>query len=121
MTSACRIEMLPEPMEATLEDIESGPLDVFFALGIVNPFGPTLNFVGAVGKSTAGAVLPLVNVMLNPFSQTVAPVGWFTVGDRWSLEADFESLIHLGFGSCPTLLLLNASVPEQSREPLSHQ
>ena len=86
MTSACRIEMLPEPMEATLEDIESGPLDVFFALGIVNPFGPTLNFVGAVGKSTAGAVLPLVNVMLNPFSQTVAPVGWFTVGDRWSLE-----------------------------------
>ncbi len=121
MTSACRIEMLREPMEATLEDIESGPLDVFFALGIVNPFGPTLSFVGAVGKSIPGAVLPLVNVMLNPFSQTVAQVGWFTVGDRWTPEADFEPLIRLGFGSCPTLLLLNSSVPEQAREPLAAQ
>lgn len=121
MTRACRIEMLAEPMEATLEDIESGPLDVFFTLGIVNPFGPTLSFVGALGKSTAGAVLPLVNVMLNPFSQRVEQVGWFTVGDQWTPEADFEPLINLGFGACPTLLLLNASVPEQAREPLAAQ
>ena len=57
MTSACRVEMLPEPMEAALEDIESGPLDVFFALGIVNPFGPTLSFVGAAGKSSRTCII----------------------------------------------------------------
>lgn len=119
MTSRCRIEMLAEPLEATIEDVESGPLDVFFAFGIVNPFGPTLSFVGAIGAPRTGARLPIVNVMLNPFSQTVSQVGWFVVGDVWTPLDDFEPLLQLGFGSCPTLLLLNHAVPEGSRQEVA--
>lgn len=88
---------------------------MFFALGIVNPFGPTLSFVAAVGDWEDGNVLPIVNVMLNPFAQSVEEVARLTVGSQWQPLQDLEPLIQLGFGSCPTLVLTSTRIPEQSR------
>jgi hypothetical protein len=113
--SQCLIDLLPERLPSSFEAIESARLDVFFALGIVNPVGPTFSFVAAVGEPEEGKVLPVVYVMLNPFSQSVEEVARFTVGARWKPVNDLEPLIQLGFGSCPSLVLLNAEIPEESR------
>lgn len=115
MDSQSLIELLPERLPSSFEAIESARLDVFFGLGIVNPAGPTFSFVAAVGEGEEGKVLPVVNVMLNPFSQSVEEVARFTVGARWKPVNDLEPLIQLGFGSCPTLVLLSAQISEESR------
>ena len=115
INSQCLIELLPERLPSSFEAIESARLDVFFALGIVNPMGPTFSFVAAVGEGEEGKVLPVVNVMLNPFSQSVEEVARFTVGAQWKPVNDLEPLIRLGFGSCPSLVLLSAEIPEESR------
>ena len=109
------ISLLPEMLPSTFESIECASLEVFFALGIVNPAGPTFSFVAAVGDWEEGKVLPVVNVMLNPFSQSVEEVARFTVGAGWEPVNDLEPLIQFGFGSCPSLILLSAEIPEESR------
>jgi len=116
--SRCVISLLPERLPSTFERIECASLEVFFALGIVNPFGPTLSFVAAVGDWEEGNVLPIVNVMLNPFAQSVEEVARLTVGSKWQPLQDLESLIQLGFGSCPTFVIdhLNAHFFEHSPE-----
>ena len=113
--SRCVISLLPERLPSTFESIECASLEVFFALGIVNPAGPTFSFVAAVGDWQEGKVLPVVNVMLNPFSQSVEEVARLTVGATWEPMNDLEPLIELGFGSCPTLVLVSARIPEALR------
>src|SRR6267154_1284218 len=115
MDSQCLIELLPERLPSSFEPIECARLDVFFALGIVNPVGPTFSFVAAVGDWEEGRVLPVVNVMLNPFSQSVEEVARIKVGATWAPVKDLAPLIQLGFGSCPTLVLLSARIPEVLR------
>ena len=63
MSTQCKIEIYSEAIEASLADLEGTPLDVFYALAIVNPFGPTLNFVAAVGDPQIGRAQTLVKVM----------------------------------------------------------
>lgn len=113
--------MYAEAIKSSLEDVDGADLDVFYALVIINPFGPTLTFVASVGKSTVNSALPLVKVMLNPFSQTVEQVGRFIVGDTWIPEQDFEPLIALDYGSCPTLVLASNQIPEESRQLVVRQ
>lgn len=117
--SLCMIELLPEHVPLSFEAIECAPLEVFFGLGIVNPMGPTFSFVAALGDWKEGNVMPVVKVMLNPFSQSVEEVARLKVGARWEPMHDLEPLIQLGFGSCPTLVLLSARIPEISRLPLA--
>lgn len=121
MSKSCSVQMYDEPITSLLEDLQGAELDIFYALIIVNPFGPTLTFVASVGKSTLNATLPLVKVMLNPFSQTVEQVGRFTVGDTWIPQQDFEPLIALDYGSCPTLVLASNQIHEESRRLVVHQ
>lgn len=121
MSTPCAIEMYAEAIKSSLEDVDGADLDVFYALVIINPFGPTLTFVASVGKSTVNSTLPLVKVMLNPFSQTVEQVGRFIVGDTWIPEQDFEPLIALDYGSCPTLVLASNQIPEESRQLVVRQ
>ncbi len=121
MSTPCSVQMYAEPITSSVEDLDGAELDVFYALVIVNPFGPTLTFVASVGKSTLNATLPLVKVMLNPFSQTVEQVGRFTVGDTWIPQQDFEPLIALDYGSCPTLVLVSNQIQEESRRQVVHQ
>jgi hypothetical protein len=121
MSTPCSVQMYAAPITSSLEDLDGAELDVFYALVIVNPFGPTLTFVASVGKSTLNATLPLVKVMLNPFCQTVEQVGRFTVGDTWIPQQDFEPLIALDYGSCPTLVLVSNQIQEESRPQIVQQ
>lgn len=121
MSTPCSVKMFAEPITSSLEDLDGAVLDVFYALVIINPFGPTLTFVASVGNSALNATLPLVKVMLNPFSQTVEQVGRFTVGDTWNPHQDFGPLIALDYGSCPTLVLVSNQIQEESRRQVVHQ
>ena len=121
MSTPCSVQMYAKPITSSLEDLSGADLDVFYTLVIINPFGPTLTFVASVGKSTLNSALPLVKVMLNPFSQTVEQVGRFIVGDTWIPEQDFEPLIALDYGSCPTLVLASNQIQEESRRLVVRQ
>ena len=119
MSTPCSIEMYPQPLETSLSDLDGAVLDVFFAHMIVNPFGPTLTFVAAAGKPQIGQALPLVKVMLNPFSQDVQQIGRFWVGDTWTPMQDFEPFLELDYGSCPTLMLISNQIEESVRKELA--
>jgi hypothetical protein len=98
-------ELLSTPIAQSLNDVDGQPLTTLLLGGIVNPFGPTLNVVAAIGKFEPNRNLPLVRLMLNPFSQEVTQIGDATVAERWSPLQNFEPLLELAFGACPTLVL----------------
>ncbi len=115
MSTPCSIQMYAKPIESSLVEMVGADLDILYALVIVNPFRPTLTFVATVGNSKTQSMLPLMKVMLNPFSQSVEQVGSFTVGDTWVPQRDLEPLIALDYGSCPTLVLVSKKIQEDSR------
>ncbi len=119
MSTPCSIEMYAEPLETSLSDLDGAVLDVFFAHMIVNPFGPTMTFVAAAGKPQIGQALPLVKVMLNPFSQDVQQIGRFWVGETWAPLRDFVPILELDYGSCPTLMLISNQIEESDRKKLA--
>lgn len=106
------LTLSPVPLRLQLDDIVSKELTVLFAMGIVNPFGPTLTLAALLGEAKSGNVLPVVTLMLNPFSQEARRVGYMRIGDVWHPEQDLAPLCSLKWGACPTLLLLNASLEE---------
>jgi len=105
------LEMYQEPLTGTFEDVESDELEVYFALGIVNPRGPTLTYVAAVGSPRLGVPRPIVHVMLNPFSQVIKQVGRLTIGNDYKPEI-LKPLYGLDFGSCPSLILLSSNATD---------
>jgi hypothetical protein len=119
MSTPCSIEIYPQPLETSLSDLDGAVLDVFFAYMIVNPFGPTTTFVAAAGTPEFGQALPLVKVMLNPFSQDVQQIGRFWVGDTWTPLRDFDPFLELDYGSCPTLMLISNQIEESVRKKLA--
>lgn len=121
MTSSCKIKLKDTPFSLNLEDLDGSHLDVFFAYIIVNPYGPTLNFVAAAGEPTNGANLPIVNVMLNPFQQSVTQIGTFTVGNQWTPLVDMLPLIDRDYGDCPTLILISNKLNEIERIALTQK
>jgi len=121
MTSSCKIKLKDTPFSLNLEDLDGSHLDVFFAYIIVNPYGPTLNFVAAAGEPTNGANLPIVNVMLNPFQQSVSQIGTFTVGNQWTPLVDMLPLIDRDYGDCPTLILISNKLNEIERIALTQK
>ena len=111
MDSQSLIELLPERLPSSVRGHRVCPSGCLFRTRHRESCGPTFSFVAAVGEGEEGKVLPVVNVMLNPFSQSVEEVARFTVGAWWEPVNDLEPLIQLGFGSCPTLVLLSARNP----------
>jgi hypothetical protein len=81
--------------------------------GIVNPFGPTLYAVVAVGELRSGVTVPLVQIMLNPFTQESHKVGEFTIGRIWRPAEVVHALFGLEFGSCPSLLLPSVHLKDE--------
>jgi hypothetical protein len=79
----------------------------------MNPFGPTLNALVLDGESGAERQLPVLYLMLNPFSQKVTEVGRATIADEWNLFGELPRFSHLPFGSCPTLLLPSAMLTHE--------
>ena len=114
-SNKCTIELFEEPLYLTLDDIDDSYLQVYFAFGIVNPYGPTLTFVATAGDAIVGHSLPLLKVMLNPFKQSVEQIGKFWVGETWEPLADLAPLLTLSYGDAPTLLFLSNIFTEQGR------
>lgn len=119
--SACQITLYKTPMPLALDDLDGSLLDVFFATGILNPFGPTLSVVGAVGEPRVGREIPVVEIMLNPFTQEVTQIGKMMVGEQWSPLRDLAPLIEREYGGCPTIVLVSNQVPESVRFTLVTQ
>jgi len=119
--SACEISLFDEPTPLDLNDLDGSPLDVFFATGIVNPFGPTLSVVAAAGEPSEGRELPVVEIMLNPFSQRVLQIGKMLVGSEWTPADDLKPLIQRDYGGCPTLVLASKQVTDGVRFDLATQ
>jgi hypothetical protein len=119
--STCQISLLYSPRALDLDDLDGSPLDVFFATGIVNPFGPTLTVVAAVGVADLGKEIPVVEIMLNPFRQEVLQIGTMLVGTEWHPEDDLAPLIERDYGGCPTLVLVTNKVSQSTRIDLTRQ
>jgi hypothetical protein len=71
-----------------------------------------LNVVAVVGDFAPNRKLPLVRVMLNPFSQEAEQIGDAVFAGRWSPVQDFEPLLRLAAGACPTLVLPSSLLDE---------
>jgi hypothetical protein len=119
--SAYKFTLFDTPLPLILDDLDGSDLDVFFATGIVNPFGPTLSIVAAAGKTAEGSELPIVEIMLNPFSQTVLQIGKMLVGSEWLPTVDLAPLIQRDYGSCPTIVLVSNQVSDNFRIDLVAQ
>jgi hypothetical protein len=99
------LRLFDEPLPIQLNTVTEKPATALLVGGIVNPFGPTLNVVMAHGTWEAGETLPVLRVMLNPFTQQVETVGEISVAETWVPSVVISQLFQLPFGSCPTLLL----------------
>ena len=119
--SACQISLFDEPTQLSLDDLDGSALDVFFATGIVNPFGPTLSVVAAAGEPAEKRELPVVEIMLNPFKQQVLQIGKMLVGSEWTPADDLKPLIQRDYGGCPTMVLISNQVTDSVRFELATQ
>lgn len=116
MASSAEFKFLQAPVEFSVDDIESAHLEAFVITGIVNPMGPTLTFLAAVGRA---AERPLVYAMLNPFRCEVKQIGTFIDGETWFPDEAFATLFQYLSGSCPTLVLMSKSLDAETRSCLT--
>lgn len=88
----------------TFDSLVPKTFHVMLGGGIVDLYGPTLTVVGleALEDNDGYAIVQMV---LNPFSQSICEVGKTTLGDSLSVVIDYQSLFGLEWGSCPSLLL----------------
>jgi len=108
MTDESSFERYSQPREMDLESVGQGGFTTLFAIGIVNPMGPTMNALAADGLGPAGERQALLHIILNPFSQECYKVGSVNLGGTWSPLRDLRAFFSLPFGSCPTLLMPSA-------------
>jgi len=119
MKEASELEIYAEPIESTLDDLIATDINVFFATVIVNPFGPTLTVMAAVGVHRIGNTVPVAMITLNPFSQSVEQIGRFRYGETWVPPKIIERLLPFLSGSCPSLIFVNSEFgPENRRQCL---
>jgi hypothetical protein len=104
-TQDTQIRLFETPRPTTLRQVMAQQVTTFLVAGIVNPFGPTLNAVVAAGMLDPGVTLPIMRLMLNPFSQEIETLGEISVAESWRPSAVIYPLFDLPFGSCPTLVL----------------
>lgn len=102
---ATELRLHASPKPYTPSRVMASPVTGLLVSGIVNPFGPTVNAVVAVGELKVGAKLPVVRLMLNPFQQEVEEVGTLTFGKTWRPSAIIPQLFELRAGCCPSLIL----------------
>jgi hypothetical protein len=115
-TQDTQIRLYREPRSILFDRVLAEPATALLTFGIVNPMGPTLTTVLALGSLKGGHKLPVIRVMLNPFSQEAEALGELALGGKWKPAAVIRPLLGLPFGSCPTVLLpsvhLNTSPPK---------
>ena len=104
-TKATRIEPFDTPQPVPLDRLLDEQVTALIVAGIVNPMGPTLTAVVALGSLGADKRLPVIHMILNPFSQEAWEVGELALGKSWTISEVIPAVFSLPFGSCPTLLL----------------
>ena len=95
-------------IEMDLDSVGQEGFTTVFALGIINPMGPTMSALVANGFGSVGERRALLHLMLNPFSQSCYEVGVVTFGETSPLLPDLRAFFSLPFGACPTLLMPSA-------------
>jgi hypothetical protein len=95
-------------IEVDLDSVGQEGFTTVFALGIINPMGPTMNALVANGFGSVGERHALLHLILNPFSQSCYEVGVVTFGERSPSLPDLRAFFSLPFGACPTLLMPSA-------------
>jgi len=114
------LSMMQRPLGAALDSIFSRELDVFFALGVVNPLGPTLTLVAAPRQGTlSDGSVPVYRVLLNPFEQRVARVGTINPGETCLSVESLDPLLRMDLGICPTLILIDRRFTPEERSQLT--
>ena len=100
------LTLLTEPEELQIgEAFDPLGLEVLFGGGIVNPFGPTLTAVCAETKTNRLGQQRIIELVLNPFSQTSRLLGHCIFDARWEPLKHIPPLFNFEYGGCPTLLL----------------
>jgi hypothetical protein len=100
------VELFATPVGVGLEALSTALLPLVGG-GIVNPFGPTLQLTALIGSLQAGADLPIVRAMLNPFSQEITQIGLFRARELIDPVATIQAVIPSNAGGCPTALLVS--------------
>jgi hypothetical protein len=99
------ITLFESPEQSSFAELEKRELTTLFAAGIVNPFGPTLTVAAAQGVLETDKQMPIVRMMLNPFSHECDVMGKICIGETFDPRKDLPNLFPLVSGGCPTLLL----------------
>ena len=92
------LTLLTEPEELEIgEAFDPLDLEVLFGGGIINPFGPTLTAVCTETKTNRLGQQRIIELVLNPFSQTSRLLGHCIFDARWEplkhIPPLFEPLI----------------------------
>jgi len=107
-----------DSIEMDLDSVGQEGFTTLFALGIVNPMGPTMNALVANGFGSVGERRALLHLMLNPFSQSCYEVGVVTFGETSPSLPDLRAFLSLPFGACPTLLMPSALYSDEFAQNL---
>jgi hypothetical protein len=107
-----------DSVEMDLDSVGQEGFTTLFALGIVNPMGPTMNVLVANGFGSVGERRALLHLMLNPFSQSSYEVGVVTFGETSPSLPDLRAFFSLPFGACPTLLIPGALYSDEFAQNL---
>jgi hypothetical protein len=91
------------PFDLPIKKIKKRTMTTLLACGIINPLGPTFNALTLDGVVSPGKQMPILHVMLNPFSQDLAEIGIATIGETWNPIQAITQLFTRSFGDCPTL------------------
>jgi hypothetical protein len=105
-------------IEMDLDSVGQEGFTTLFALGIINPMGPTMNALVADGFGSVGVRRGLLHLTLNPFSQSCYEVGVVTFGETSPSLPDLRAFFSLPFGACPTLLMPSALYSDEFAQNL---
>lgn len=112
------IQIFDAPRSLPVSRVTEIPATALLVAGIVNPYGPTLTAVVALGEPATGATLPVARVVLNPFSQEAQTVGELEMRSGRRAWQALRPLFLLEFGSCPSLLLPSTAMAREDSEAL---
>ena len=118
MTNVSHFSVHNDYRELPLNEVGANGVHTLLVTGIINPFGPTLNALVLDGEMDPGSTLPILHLVLNPFSQSATEVGLAALEERWDLMEQVPKFFNLDLGSCPTLLLPSSYLDAEEVEEL---
>jgi hypothetical protein len=115
-TSPSIFSWLPKPQPRSVTGLERQMLDTLIVTALVNPFGPTLFALVAIGPIKMGGTFELVRVQLNPFSQSAELVGHLTIKNTWTPKLDLVPAYKMMGKHCPSLFMVTPLMKDDAQE-----